>query len=90
MLVGLNCKEGISKVLHLEVSFYVVGTWTHRKVDHKCHEGFEMWCWRRREKIIWSDRVKKEEVLHTDKEQRNILYTIKKFGLVIPCVGTTF
>jgi hypothetical protein len=37
-----------------------------------------MWCWRRMEKISWTDHVKNEEVLHTVKEERNILHTIKR------------
>jgi hypothetical protein len=37
-----------------------------------------MWCWRRMEKISWTDRVRNEEVLHTVKEERNILHTIKR------------
>jgi hypothetical protein len=39
---------------------------------------FEMWCWRRMEKISWTDRVRNEEVLHRVKEERNILLTIKR------------
>jgi hypothetical protein len=37
-----------------------------------------MWCWRRMEKISWTDNVRKEEVLLTVKEQRNILHEIRK------------
>jgi hypothetical protein len=37
-----------------------------------------MWCWRRMEKISWTDRVRNEEVLHRVKEERNILHTYKK------------
>jgi hypothetical protein len=51
-------------------------TWTLRKVDQKCPESFEMWCWRRMEKISWTDHVR-NEVLHRVKEERNILHTIK-------------
>jgi hypothetical protein len=36
-----------------------------------------MWCWRRMEKISWTDRVRNEEVLHRVKEERNIVHTIK-------------
>jgi hypothetical protein len=39
---------------------------------------FEMWCWRRMEKISWTDRVRNEEVLHRVKEERNVLRTVKK------------
>jgi hypothetical protein len=37
---------------------YVAETWTLRNVDQKYPESFEMWCWRRIEKISWTDRVK--------------------------------
>jgi hypothetical protein len=37
-----------------------------------------MWCWRRMEKISWTDHVRNEEVLHRVKEERNILHTIKR------------
>jgi hypothetical protein len=72
---------------------YGAETWTLRKVDQKYQESFEMWCWRRMEKISWIDRVRNEEVLHRVKEERNILHTIKKerlTGLVTSCVETAF
>jgi hypothetical protein len=53
-------------------------TWTLRKVDQKYLESFEMWCWRRMEKIGWTDRVRNEEVLQRVKEERNIVHTIKR------------
>ena len=34
---------------------------------------FEMWCWRRIEKISWIDRVRNEELLRKVK-RRGILY----------------
>jgi hypothetical protein len=40
-------------------------------------ESFEMCCWRRMEKISWTDRVSNEAVLHIGKEERNILHTIR-------------
>jgi hypothetical protein len=40
-------------------------------------KSFEMKCWRRMEKISWTDRVKNEEVLLRAKEQRNILHEIR-------------
>jgi hypothetical protein len=30
------------------------------------------------EKISWTDRVRNEEVLHTAKEERNIMHTVKR------------
>jgi hypothetical protein len=36
------------------------------------------WWWRRMEKSIWIDHVRKDEVLLTVNEQRNILHEIRK------------
>jgi hypothetical protein len=59
-------------------TFHGAYTWTLRKVDQKYLESFEMWCWRRMEKINWNDRVSKEEVLYRVKVERNILQTIHR------------
>jgi hypothetical protein len=37
-----------------------------------------MWCWRRREKISWTEHVRNEEVIIRIKGQRNILHEINK------------
>jgi hypothetical protein len=42
---------------------YIAETWTLRAVDQKHLESFEMWCWRRMEKISWADHGRNEEVL---------------------------
>ena len=39
---------------------------------------FEMWCWRRMEKISWTDHVRNEDMLLTVNEKRNILHEIRK------------
>jgi hypothetical protein len=57
---------------------YSAETWTLQKIDQKYLESFEMWCWRRMEKISWTDRVRNEEVSHRVKEERIILHTIKR------------
>ena len=38
-----------------------------------------MWCWRRTEKISWTDYVRNEEVLLRVNEQKNILHVIRKW-----------
>jgi hypothetical protein len=52
-------------------------------------ESFEMWCWRRMEKISWTDHVRNEDVLLRVKEQRNILHE-RRTGLVSFYVKTAF
>lgn len=42
-----------------------------RKLDWNCLESFEMWCRRRKEKIIWIGLVKNEEVAHYEGSRRS-------------------
>jgi hypothetical protein len=60
------------------IALYGAETWTLRAVDQKHLQSFEIWCWRRIEKISWTVRVRNEEVLLRVKEQRNILHEIRK------------
>jgi hypothetical protein len=59
------------------IALYGDETWTLRTVDQKHLESFEMWCWRRMEKISLTDHVRNEVLLRV-KEQRNILHEISK------------
>jgi hypothetical protein len=60
------------------MALYGAEAWTIRAVDQKHVESFEMWCWRRMEKISWTDHLRNEEVLLRVSEQRNILHEIRK------------
>ena len=60
------------------VQLYGAEKWTLREADQKYLESFEMWCWKRMEKISWTDHVRNEEVLLRVNEERNILYEIRK------------
>jgi hypothetical protein len=62
----------------LSIAFYGAETWTLWTVDQKHLERFEMWCWRRVEKISWIDHGRNEEVLLRVKGQVNILHEINK------------
>jgi len=60
------------------MALYGAEIWTLWATDQKRLERFERWCWRRMEKIIWTDHVRNEEVLLRVNEQRNILHEIRK------------
>jgi predicted GNAT superfamily acetyltransferase len=69
--LDLNLSKKLVKCYIWSVALYGSETWTLGKVDRKYLESFEMWCWRRMEKISWTDRVKMEEVLRgVTKERR--------------------
>jgi len=73
----LELRKKLVKCYVWSIAVYGAETWTLRAVDQQHLESFEMWCWRRMEKIIWTDRVRNEDVLLTVKEQRNILHEIR-------------
>jgi hypothetical protein len=76
--LDLKLRKKLVKCYIWSTAFFGAETWTLRTVDHKHLESFEIWCWRRMERIIWIDHVRNEDVLLTVKEQRNILYEIGK------------
>jgi hypothetical protein len=61
--LDLNLRKKPVKCYIWSIAWYGAETWTLRKIDKKYLESFEMWCWRRMEKISWTDRVR-NEVLH--------------------------
>ena len=76
--LDLELRKKLVKCYIWSIALYGAETWTLRAVDQKYLESFEMWCWRRMEKISWTDHVRNEEVLLRVKEQRNILHEIRK------------
>ena len=60
------------------MALYGAETWTIRAADQKYLESSEMWCWRRMEKISWTDHVRNEKELLRVNEQRNILHETRK------------
>jgi hypothetical protein len=76
--LDLNLKMKLVKCYIWSIALCGAKTWILRKVDQKYVESFEIWCWRRIEKISCADRVRNEEVLHIVKEERNIVHTIKR------------
>ena len=63
-------------MLNLEHSFIWCWNWDSSGSRSDTPGKYEMWCWRRMEKISWTDYVRNGEVLLRAKEQRNILHEI--------------
>jgi len=74
----LELRKKLVKCYVWSIDFYGVETWTLRAVDQKHLGSSEMWCWKRMEKMSWTDHVRNEEVSLKVKEERNILHEIRK------------
>ena len=73
--LDLNLRKKLMKCYIWSMALYGAETWTLRVADQKYLESFEMWCWRRMEKISWTDHVRNEEVLLIESMNRGISYT---------------
>jgi len=76
--LDLVLRKKLVKCYVWSIALYGAETWMLWAVDQKRLESFEMWCWRRMEKISGTDHVRNEDVLLRVKEQRNILHEIRK------------
>jgi hypothetical protein len=72
--LDLELRKKLVKCYIWSIALYGAETWALRAVNQKHLISFEMWCWRRMEKISWTDHVRNEEVLFRVKEQRYILH----------------
>jgi hypothetical protein len=52
--LDLNLNKKLAKCCIWSVALLGAETWTLREVEHKLLERYEMWCWRRMEKYIWT------------------------------------
>ena len=65
--LNLKLREKLVKCYIWNIALYGAETWMLREIDQKHLESSEMWCWRRMEKIKWTDHVRNEEVLLREK-----------------------
>ena len=77
-ILDLELRKKLVECCIWSIALYGTETWTLWAVDQKHLESFEVWCWRRIEKIIWTDHVRNRELLLRVKEQSNILHEISK------------
>ena len=72
---GLNrdIKKRMIKALVWSVTLYGAETWTMRKEDVKRIEAYEMWIWRRMERISWTEHRTNEEVMKRIEEKRSLI-----------------
>ena len=73
--LNIELKKILSGVM-FGALLYMAQTWTLRKLERKYLESFEMWCWRKMEKIKWSEKVTNEQVLDHIGEKRTLLNNI--------------
>ena len=66
------------KTLIWPVAMYACETWTLRKEETDRLKAFEMWLWRKMDRVSWSDRKTNEQVLIDVEEKRCLLEAVVK------------
>jgi hypothetical protein len=56
--MDLKFRKRLVKCYIWNITLYGAETWTLHAVDQKHLESLEMWCWRRMEKISWTDHAR--------------------------------
>ena len=72
-----NLKKRIIRSMIWSVVLYGSETWTLRKEDIRRLEAFEMWIWRRMERVSWMDRRTNEDILQMVDEKRSMIGIIR-------------
>ncbi|KAJ4440262.1 hypothetical protein ANN_08401 [Periplaneta americana] len=80
MVVGRKIQKINLRILNeaVDVALYGAKTWTLRRSEEKRIEAFEMWIWRRMERVKWTDRIRNEAVLERVGGERMMLKLIRK------------
>ena len=71
--MNIDTKKRIVKALVWSIALYGAETWALGAEDIKRIEAFEMWVWRKMQKVRWSERKTNEEVLEMIDEQRSLM-----------------
>ena len=56
-------KAHLVKAMVFPVVMYGCESWTIRKAEHQRIDAFELWCWRRRLRVLWTARRSNQSIL---------------------------
>jgi len=92
--VDVNTRKRIIRCYIWSIALYGAETWTLNKREESSLEAFEMWCYRKMEKVSWTERKTNEEVLMRVGEERKIKKIIRQrrlrwLGHILRHEGTT-
>ena len=61
--ITLPTKVPLVKVMVFPVVMYGCESWTIKKAEHRRIDAFELWCWRRFLRILWTARKSNQSIL---------------------------
>ena len=61
--ITLPTKVRLVKAMVLPVVMYGCESWTVKKAEHQRTDAFELWCWRRLLRVLWTARRSNQSIL---------------------------
>ena len=61
--ITLPIKVRLVKAMDFLVVMYGCESWTVKKVEHRRNDAFELWCWRRLLRVLWTARRSNQSIL---------------------------
>ena len=61
--ITLPTKVHLVKVMIFPVVMYACENWTIKKAEHQRIDAFELWCWRRLLRVLWTVRRSNQSIL---------------------------
>ena len=61
--ITLPTKVRLVKAMFFPVARYGCESWTIKKADHPRIDAFELWCWRRLLRVLWTARRSNQSIL---------------------------
>ena len=59
----LSTKVRLVKAIVFPVVMYGFESWTIKRADHRRIDAFELWCWRRLLRVLWTARRSNQSIL---------------------------
>ena len=61
--ITLSTKVRLVKAMIFPVVMYGCESWTIKKAEHRRIDAFELWCWRRLLRVLWTARKSNQSIL---------------------------
>ena len=61
--ITLSSRVYLVKAMVFPVVLYGCESWTIKKIEHRRIDAFELWCWRRIQRVPWTARRSNQSIL---------------------------
>ena len=86
--ITLSTKVCLVKAMVFPVVMYGCENWTIKKAEHQSVDAFELWCWRRHLRVLWTARISNQSILQEispeySLEELMLKLKLQYFGLLM-------